>query len=492
MDSADGDVAAALAAAQPLLADLNLLGLHPEWATQCMAYVRESAAHLPVGQLAPLFLEQVLFSDLADMAVHPSPSSLPPGIAAAHNAVLAPAQDGRPAAGTPQHRARPGVPSSAPAPAHLAAGSLGFFLQVVDIAEVGVASNQLLDAIRERKPKRGEPPPAGELVLQRKMLRLTLSDGMQTCSAMEYAPIPDLTLTSERGIKVFVSNVLIRRGVLLLTPENTRLLGGSVAEWNQHVPLDRVEQQMMRKLNAEGTRTARRNRTGTFDGFAEDMDDDMDDFQDFPPGVLQRMQSPASQMVTPPKRMRLEHGGMVGSESGPTPTRTQATSHALSAATLQQPTESTPLRQTHEQYSMQDPSGHEAATLVADDFDEDFDEISILNPKATIQDVVQVRAHIKSWDKLTVTKEGFDLGIELADDTSSCRVAASHDFVRGWLGMEPQQMKAARATPEGTRKLAEALKALYKELGSMRGLFTLLLIGGRTAGVADIIAVDAG
>lgn len=76
------------------------------------------------------------------------------------------------------------------------------------------------------------------------MLKLSLTDGGQIFYALEYRRIPQLSvIKTHPGTKVdflvsvkfstlqiLISNVTIKRGMLLLTPENITILGGGVSE----------------------------------------------------------------------------------------------------------------------------------------------------------------------------------------------------------------------------------------------------------------------
>merc|ERR1740139_1024761 len=62
-----------------------------------------------------------------------------------------------------------------------------------------------------------------------RMLKLCLSDGRQQLFGIEYRRLPNLRADPPRGLKLVLHNVAVRRGVLLLTPANTCVVGGGVA-----------------------------------------------------------------------------------------------------------------------------------------------------------------------------------------------------------------------------------------------------------------------
>ncbi|KAH9816036.1 hypothetical protein DFH28DRAFT_1125453, partial [Melampsora americana] len=65
----------------------------------------------------------------------------------------------------------------------------------------------------------------------RAMLKFELSDGHRTVHAVEYRKIDELELgVTPLGCKLLIKNVKVRRGILLLTPQNTVVKGLQVEE----------------------------------------------------------------------------------------------------------------------------------------------------------------------------------------------------------------------------------------------------------------------
>ncbi|XP_051875388.1 recQ-mediated genome instability protein 1 [Pristis pectinata] len=84
-----------------------------------------------------------------------------------------------------------------------------------DTTNEQVTSTQISQRSWEAKPTR--------------MLMLQLTDGVQGLQAMEYQPIPALHCNLSPGTKILLlGNIACRLGVLLLKPENVRVLGGEV------------------------------------------------------------------------------------------------------------------------------------------------------------------------------------------------------------------------------------------------------------------------
>ncbi|CAM9358532.1 unnamed protein product, partial [Hapterophycus canaliculatus] len=60
-------------------------------------------------------------------------------------------------------------------------------------------------------------------------LKLALGDGRQTVAAFEYRRIQGLVADPPPGLKLLLVEPWVRRGILLLTSDNTTVLGGEVA-----------------------------------------------------------------------------------------------------------------------------------------------------------------------------------------------------------------------------------------------------------------------
>ncbi|KAL1204005.1 RecQ-mediated genome instability protein 1 [Cardamine amara subsp. amara] len=64
----------------------------------------------------------------------------------------------------------------------------------------------------------------------KRCLKLSMTDGVQRVFGMEYRPIKDLQVLAPAGLKIVVSNVQVRHGLLMLVPEIIQVLGGMVEE----------------------------------------------------------------------------------------------------------------------------------------------------------------------------------------------------------------------------------------------------------------------
>lgn len=88
----------------------------------------------------------------------------------------------------------------------------------------------------------------------KRCLKLSMTDGVQRISGMEYRPIKALEVLSPAGMKVAICNVNVRRGILMLVPEVIEVLGGKVEE------LDAARQRLVQEVNKPPR--GKRTRTG--------------------------------------------------------------------------------------------------------------------------------------------------------------------------------------------------------------------------------------
>ncbi|ESQ31549.1 hypothetical protein EUTSA_v10003815mg [Eutrema salsugineum] len=64
----------------------------------------------------------------------------------------------------------------------------------------------------------------------KRCLKLSMTDGVQRVFGMEYRPIKDLQVLAPAGLKIVVSSVQVRHGLLMLVPEIIEVIGGMVEE----------------------------------------------------------------------------------------------------------------------------------------------------------------------------------------------------------------------------------------------------------------------
>ncbi|KAL4584745.1 hypothetical protein LXL04_009354 [Taraxacum kok-saghyz] len=94
----------------------------------------------------------------------------------------------------------------------------------------------------------------------KRCLKLSMTDGVQRVFGMEYQPIKDLEALAPAGLKVAISNVNVRHGLLMLVPEVIQVLGGLVED------LDAARQRLVDEVNKPPR--GRRTRTGVVPSLA--------------------------------------------------------------------------------------------------------------------------------------------------------------------------------------------------------------------------------
>ncbi|XP_067839246.1 recQ-mediated genome instability protein 1 [Heptranchias perlo] len=111
----------------------------------------------------------------------------------------------------------------------------GFYcLQIDSLVDVSQAAYSQLQKIRG-KDTTNEQVTATQISQRSweakptRMLMLQLTDGIQELQGMEYQPVPALHISLSPGTKILLlGNIVCRLGLLLLKPENVRVLGGEV------------------------------------------------------------------------------------------------------------------------------------------------------------------------------------------------------------------------------------------------------------------------
>ncbi|KAJ7335578.1 hypothetical protein JRQ81_013519 [Phrynocephalus forsythii] len=142
----------------------------------------------------------------------------------------------------------------------------GFFpIQIESLVDVSQPAYSQLQRIRGKNTVNEEITASTQGTLRSweakptRMLMLQLTDGIHHIQGMEYHPIPVLCGTLPPGTKVMIQGkVPYRLGVLLLKPENVRLLGGEVDSLVEEFAAERV---LARLIGEEenGSNTVRTN-----------------------------------------------------------------------------------------------------------------------------------------------------------------------------------------------------------------------------------------
>ncbi|WVN86310.1 uncharacterized protein L203_101473 [Cryptococcus depauperatus CBS 7841] len=135
-------------------------------------------------------------------------------------------------------------------------------LQIHSISEAGASAFQIQTTMELRSEvlsgqtrirglydedeemREGKVPP-----YPRSMLRLEVGDGRRKMRAMEYKRLPDLVLgQTSLGSKIVVQNVRVLRDILLLTPENTRVIMDSCVDNLESLQKERFLRDLKRRL----------------------------------------------------------------------------------------------------------------------------------------------------------------------------------------------------------------------------------------------------
>ncbi|NWX22875.1 RMI1 protein, partial [Aegotheles bennettii] len=125
---------------------------------------------------------------------------------------------------------------------------LGFYsIQIDSLVDVSQPAYSQLQRLRGKNTVNEEVTASTEAyqkpweVKPTRMLMLQLTDGIHQIQGMEYQPVPVLHSNLPPGTKITVQgNIAYRLGVLLLKPENVKLLGGEVDALLEEYSQERV------------------------------------------------------------------------------------------------------------------------------------------------------------------------------------------------------------------------------------------------------------
>ncbi|CAH7677659.1 hypothetical protein BY996DRAFT_2881642 [Phakopsora pachyrhizi] len=195
-----------------------------DWLRQCYRYLREHF-ELSGPQLIKKVENQLLLSDLSASTSEPVSDLLPlPSLITIDR-------------------------EFGDFPKELSLSDRGVLVQIQSMTEIGQSAislenvhKKLMDATQGRdrvidlddeinRNDQDSQEQSQEVKFPRSMLRFELSDGHRTVQAVEYKRIKDLELgVTPLGCKLLLRSVVVRRGILLLTPENTTIKGYGVDE----------------------------------------------------------------------------------------------------------------------------------------------------------------------------------------------------------------------------------------------------------------------
>lgn len=106
-----------------------------------------------------------------------------------------------------------------------------YCLQVMSVVDLSKPKHWQLSKIRHANVLTSSLDYDKELTNSKRMLQLTLTDGVQEVHAIEYEFIPSLNLNLTPGTKIRLTGpITVRRGNIVLEAKNIKILGGEVEE----------------------------------------------------------------------------------------------------------------------------------------------------------------------------------------------------------------------------------------------------------------------
>lgn len=164
------------------------------WLMSCIEWLKTEnlGANYSLQELQTAVFEQWLFSDLRDIEL----ASFPLGLANKRTYVL----------------------------------NGNYCAQIMQIIDISKPKFWQLQKIRNSNALTRDNKEDSEVAgTGKRMLQLTLSDGVQDVEAMEYRPIKCLNLNLSPGIKIrIIGPVTVRRGRIMLEEKNVKVLGGEI------------------------------------------------------------------------------------------------------------------------------------------------------------------------------------------------------------------------------------------------------------------------
>jgi len=218
-------------------ARLSQSGIHCslDWVTACIDWLAGEQPGLSTSEVLLKLQEQWLITDITTPGVMERPV-LPPNLADSVKIDLP---------GQYSLQVQHGHDVGSPAYGQLQK------LHQVDLENARVSAD---DSLASQAGQGGYQATQGGKFVQswepkpQRVMMLTISDGFQTVEAMEHQVIKAIPDTLTPGMKIQVLGpVTVRRGIILLTPNNVRVLGGEVEELQDQFGLIKILQQKIGK-----------------------------------------------------------------------------------------------------------------------------------------------------------------------------------------------------------------------------------------------------
>lgn len=251
----------------------------------------------------------------------------------------------------------------------------------------------------------------------------------------------------------------MRRGLLLLEPNNTTVLGGSSpylgADYSSN--MDRIHKKLL-SLRSCPNDTVRQQPTATV--------------RQQPTATVKPKSSTVTQNQLPENRLNVSNSSNqvicinddIGDVFEDIPEHLwNLGEHDVSQFTSSHERPATTTKQTDQ-------------IIYKLDDDDDFEEAPQYKRVVTLSDLpstttkVEVcNAHVVSWDKLAVEKKKFALNVLLGDKTGEHHAFLDPTVVELRLGMDPKTMKTLTSSDKNAALVK--MKAFYEWLGELKGDF---------------------
>ncbi|XP_058226437.1 recQ-mediated genome instability protein 1 isoform X2 [Rhododendron vialii] len=295
----------------------------------------------------------------------------------------------------------------------------------------------------------------------KRCLKLSMTDGVQRVFGMEYRPVKDLEVLAPAGMKVAICNVNIRRGLLMLVPEDFEVLGGVVED------LEAARQRLVQEVNKPPR--GKRTRTGMVPPLATRATGAA--WPSDSVGAPGHTNTPIPQAAAPP------YAAEQGRASGIS-TR-ERTTEGFAIPTRRGNAEPNPTFTSvpdDNEIHMVDPVDHQ--DIRTGDNDMSFTYLSCL--WATLAEMMDKSLNVKGKIKCFMTgvkgfqfkhRATFELCVYVDDGSMISEILIDHKVVQSGIGHSPKEVTAALTSSDTKRvsDMRETLKQFQVFLANFEG-----------------------
>ncbi|KAJ8960422.1 hypothetical protein NQ318_013704 [Aromia moschata] len=325
-----------------------------------------------------------------------------------------------------------------------------YALQVMKVVDISKPKHWQLQRIRNGISQNTDE----EKESSKRVLQLTLTDGVQEVEAMEYKTISCLNINLSPGLKILLSGpVTIRRGRIMLQPHNIKVLGGEVEDLIVPNAAENVLAQIL-KLPLNPTRKLlRKNRTKDIDfteeeemRIAEEVDMLMEIERDFETNRSRPGPSKTPDMFDD---MDLNDDDFENIEMPAAVIKTSTETGQISTSTNRE-----------NELTVLTPQKPTVLTL----------EKLLKNIPNISNGRFKIRAKFKSIvEKLTILDDGYHLVVQVEDETADMVVKFHSDVIANLAECSPEVLLSLKAevvekNAEAQRKVLETIKRIKEKL----------------------------